>query len=150
MTQINTDKEYLSVGEVAKRSGLSVSAIHFYESKKMIRSHRNSGNQRRFHRQELRVLSYIKVAQSIGLSLQEIKEALKAIEGKAQPTLSDWKKLGAKWDKVLSQRIQLMQKMKSQLHQCIGCGCLSLKDCPLRNPDDILSTKGAGPRLLLD
>ena len=142
--------DYLSVGEISKRSGISVSSIDFYEAKGLIKSHRNSGNQRRFHRYELRILSYIKVAQNVGLSLKEIKEALNALDHKKAPTATDWKKLGKDWDKLLDQRINLMQKLKSQLSTCIGCGCLSLKDCPLRNPDDILFKKGSGPRLLLD
>lgn len=146
---MNTEKEYLSVGEMAKRSGIAVSAIHFYESKGLIRSHRNSGNQRRFHRNELRVLSYVKVAQKIGLSLEEIKDAFKSIVNKERPTLSDWKKLGQNWDRILTERIELIQKVKSQLGLCIGCGCLSLQDCPLRNPNDELGEKGPGPQILL-
>lgn len=146
---MNKEKEYLSVGEMAKRSGVAVSAIHFYESKGLIRSHRNSGNQRRFHRNELRVLSYVKVAQKIGLSLEEIKDAFKSIVNKERPTLSDWKKLGENWDRILTERIELIQRVKSQLGLCIGCGCLSLQDCPLRNPNDKLGEKGPGPQILL-
>ena len=143
------EKEYLSVGEVAQRSGLSVSALHFYESKGLLRSHRNSGNQRRFHRRELRILGYIKVAQRIGLTLVEIKKAFKDIENKDDVTVKDWIKLGKRWDKLLDDRLSLIQRMKSQLSACIGCGCLSLKDCPLRNPDDELFAEGPGPRLVL-
>ncbi|AYF44198.1 MerR family transcriptional regulator [Halobacteriovorax sp. BALOs_7] len=146
---MHKEKEYLSVGEMAKRSGVAVSAIHFYESKGLIRSHRNSGNQRRFHRNELRVLSYVKVAQKIGLSLEEIKDAFKSIVNKERPTLNDWKKLGENWDRILTERIELIQRVKSQLGLCIGCGCLSLQDCPLRNPNDKLGEKGPGPQILL-
>ncbi len=146
---MDSEKEYLSVGEISKRSGVAVSAIHFYETKGLLRSHRNKGNQRRFHRRELRVLSYIKVAQTIGLSLEEIKQAFKAIEKKERPSESDWKKLGKAWDTVLTEKLILIKKVKSQLGQCIGCGCLSLKDCPLRNPEDELSKKGSGPLLLI-
>ena len=146
---MDSEKEYLSVGEISKRSGVTVSAIHFYETKGLLRSHRNKGNQRRFHRRELRVLSYIKVAQTIGLSLEEIKQAFKAIEKKERPSESDWKKLGKVWDTVLTEKLILIKKVKSQLGQCIGCGCLSLKDCPLRNPEDELSKKGSGPLLLI-
>ncbi len=145
--KIDSEKEYLSVGEVSKRSGVTISAIHFYEAKGLLRSYRNQGNQRRFHRRELRVLSYIKVAQTIGLSLEEIKEAFKAID-KKRPNEADWRKLGKSWDEVLSKKLELIVRMKSQLGQCIGCGCLSLKDCPLRNPNDELSNKGSGPLLL--
>ena len=147
MAELN---EYLSVGELSKRSGVSISAIHFYESKSLLRCHRNKGNQRRFHRRELRVLSYLKVAQKIGLSLEEIKEAFRSIENKKELTLADWKKLGRSWEKVLSERLKLIENMKSQLGLCIGCGCLSLKDCPLRNPGDELSLKGPGPILLIN
>ncbi len=146
---MENDKEFLSVGDIAKRSGIAVSAIHFYESKGLLRSNRNKGNQRRFHRRELRILGYIKVAQKIGLTINEIKEAFKAIENKDNLTQSDWKKLGKSWDKVLTQRLELIQRMKSQLGLCIGCGCLSLADCPLRNPNDDLGIEGSGPRLLM-
>lgn len=147
--QIDYEKEYLSVGEIAKRSGLAISALHFYEEKGLIRAIRNAGNQRRYHRRELRIISYIKVAQKIGLSLEEIKEAFKDISNKESLTIKDWKKLGKRWNKVLTERITLIQRMQSQLNLCIGCGCLSLKDCPLRNPKDKLAKLGSGPRLLL-
>ena len=147
---MNREKEFLSVGEISKRSGIAVSALHFYESKGLLRASRNSGNQRRFHRRELRILGYIKVAQKIGLSLEEIREAFKGIENKENLTLSDWKKLGKSWEKVLTQRIELIQRMKSQLALCIGCGCLSLQDCPLRNPEDEISKEGPGPRFLIN
>lgn len=147
--QIDYEKEYLSVGEIAKRSGLAISALHFYEEKGLIRAIRNAGNQRRYHRRELRIISYIKVAQKIGLSLEEIKEAFKDISNKESLTIKDWKKLGKSWNKVLTERITLIQRMQSQLNLCIGCGCLSLKDCPLRNPKDKLAKLGSGPRLLL-
>ncbi len=147
---MNSDEfDFLSVGEIAERSGLAVSAIHFYESKGLLRSHRNKGNQRRFHRRELRILGYIKVAQRIGLTLEEIKEAFKDIENKEELTLKDWVKLGKRWDKLLAERLELIQRLKSQLGACIGCGCLSLKDCPLRNPNDELFKEGPGPRLVM-
>lgn len=146
---MNTENEYLTIGEVSKRSGIAVSAIHFYESKGLLRSVRNKGNQRLFHRRELRILGYIKVGQKIGLSIKEIKEAFKAIENKDSLALSDWKKLGKSWEKVLNNRLELIQRMKQQLGLCIGCGCLSLADCPLRNADDHLGDGGSGPRLLM-
>ncbi len=144
------EKQYLSVGEIARRSGLAVSTIHFYESKGLIRCHRNSGNQRRFHRRELRVISYIKVAQTIGLSLAEIHEAFKSIAGKEKLEESDWKALATDWNLVLERKLQVIEKMRTQLNLCIGCGCLSLKDCPLRNPDDVAKLQGPGPRYLID
>ncbi|EQC51840.1 redox-sensitive transcriptional activator SoxR [Bacteriovorax sp. DB6_IX] len=124
---MNSEKEYLSVGEVSKRSGIAVSALHFYETKGLLRTVRNAGNQRRIHRRELRLLSYIKVAQKIGLTLEEIKEAFSSIENKEHLTAKEWKKLGQSWDRVLTERLELIQRMKSQLSLCIGCGCLSLK-----------------------
>lgn len=145
---MDSEKEYLSVGEVSKRSGIAVSALHFYESKGLLRTVRNAGNQRRIHRRELRILSYIKVAQKIGLTLEEIKEAFSSIENKEHLTAKEWKKLGQSWDKVLTERLELIQRMKSQLSLCIGCGCLSLKDCPLRNPNDQLAAMGSGAHLL--
>ncbi len=148
MKKTDLKKEFLSVGELATRSGVAISAIHYYESKQLLRSFRNQGNQRRFHRRELRVLSYIKVAQKIGLSLDEIKQAFKTIENKKRPSTDDWKKLGKNWEKILTKKLEIIQEMKSQLDKCIGCGCLSLKDCPLRNPNDILSEKGSGAHLL--
>lgn len=145
---MNSEKEYLSVGEVSKRSGIAVSALHFYETKGLLRTVRNAGNQRRIHRRELRLLSYIKVAQKIGLTLEEIKEAFSSIENKERLTAKEWKKLGQSWDRVLTERLELIQRMKSQLSLCIGCGCLSLKDCPLRNPNDELAAKGSGAHFL--
>ena len=144
------EKEFLSVGEIAKRSGVAISTIHFYESKGLIRCHRNAGNQRRFHRRELRVISYIKVAQTIGLSLAEIQEAFRSLVGKDKLEESDWKCLASDWNQVLERKLNLIEKMRAQLSLCIGCGCLSLKDCPLRNPNDIESLKGGGPRFLMD
>lgn len=143
------DKEILSVGELSARSGVAISAIHFYESKGLLRSHRNKANQRQFHRRELRFLSYIKVAQMIGLTLDEIKDAFKAIENKDEIRGNDWIKLAKSWDDVLAKKLELIQRMKAQLGLCIGCGCLSLKDCPLRNPNDELYQQGVGPRLLI-
>ncbi|MAE59426.1 MAG: redox-sensitive transcriptional activator SoxR [Halobacteriovorax sp.] len=148
--ELDPNKEYLSVGELSARSGVSVSAIHFYESKGLLRSHRNKGNQRRFHRRELRLLSYIKVGQTLGISLAEIKDAFSVIENKKEIKVSDWKKLGKRWEKILTEKQNLIEKMKSQLGFCIGCGCLSLKDCPLRNPDDFMGKEGQGPRILLE
>ena len=146
---MDTEKEYLSVGEIALRSGLAVSAIHFYDSKGLLRSHRNKGNQRRYHRRELRILGYIKVGQRIGLTLEEIREAFSDIENKEEVKIKDWIKLGKKWDQLLKERLELIENMRNQLSACIGCGCLSLKDCPLRNPNDELFKEGPGPRLVL-
>lgn len=141
-------KPELSVGEVAERSGVAVSAIHFYEEKGLIGSRRNKGNQRRFKRDVLRIISLIKVAQGLGIPLEAVKNALDTLPKNRQPTGEDWQKLSKKWKEDLSERIKKMTRMRDQLNHCIGCGCLSLKECPLRNPGDKLSEKGTGAILL--
>ena len=138
----------LTVGEVAQRCGVAVSAIHFYESKGLIRSWRNSGNQRRYPREVLRRVSIVKVAQRLGISLQSIKEALDTLPKGRTPTSQDWKKLSARWHGELDERIAKPQRLRDQLSGCIGCGCLSMHDCPLRNPWDELAEKGPGAQLL--
>ena len=138
----------LGVGEVAKRSGVAVSAIHFYEEKGLITSWRNAGNQRRYPREALRRLSIIKVAQRVGIPLASIKSALDSLPKGRTPTDQDWKKLSARWHADLDDRIAKLTQLRDQLNGCIGCGCLSMKQCPLRNPWDELSAQGPGPRLL--
>jgi MerR family redox-sensitive transcriptional activator SoxR len=138
----------LSVGEVAARSGVAVSAIHFYEAKGLIQSVRNSGNQRRYARDVLRRVAVIKVAQRIGISLADISEALARLPEGRTPTAADWAKLSAVWRAELDTRITALTQLRDQLSDCIGCGCLSISQCKLRNPLDELSEQGAGPRLL--
>jgi MerR family redox-sensitive transcriptional activator SoxR len=138
----------LTVGEVAARSGVAVSAIHFYESKGLLKSRRNQGNQRRYPREVLRRVAVIKVAQRVGIPLASIREALMTLPEGRTPTATDWGKLSAKWKAKLNDRITKLTRLRDQLNGCIGCGCLSLKDCPLRNPWDELSEQGPGPRLL--
>jgi MerR family transcriptional regulator, redox-sensitive transcriptional activator SoxR len=138
----------LTVGEVAARSGVAVSALHFYEAKGLIRSRRNPGNQRRYPRGVLRRVAVIKVAQRIGMPLGLICDALATLPDGRAPTESDWKKLSAAWKQDLDERIERMIRLRDNLTGCIGCGCLSLKICPLRNPQDALSEQGPGPRLL--
>ncbi|CAO3459251.1 Redox-sensitive transcriptional activator SoxR [Azospirillum argentinense] len=141
------DKD-LSVGEVAERSGVAVSTIHFYESKGLIASWRSSGNQRRFPRDVLRRIAVIKVAQRLGVPLATIAQALKTLPDGRTPTAEDWKRLSAAWKADLDERIAVLTKLRDGLEDCIGCGCLSLGECPLRNPWDELSEDGPGPRLL--
>lgn len=138
----------LTVGEVAERSGVAVSAIHFYEVKGLISSWRNRGNQRRYPREVLRRVSIIKVAQRLGIPLASIKSALDTLPRGRTPTAQDWKKLSARWHADLDDRISKMTKLRDQLTGCIGCGCLSMKDCPLRNPFDELARRGPGPQLI--
>jgi len=135
----------LSVGEVAQRSGLTVSALHFYEAKGLIHSTRSEGNQRRYPRAVLRRLAVIRVAQRMGLPLALISDALSRLpEGRA-PTVADWRRLSATWRRDLDERIETLTRLRDQLDGCIGCGCLSLKACPLRNPEDAMAVQGPGP-----
>lgn len=138
----------LSVGQVAARSGLSVSAIHFYERKGLIRSWRNAGNQRRYRRDVLRRLAVIRVANRTGLPLASIATALADLPDERTPTVADWKQLSSHWRAELDERIARLTQLRDELTGCIGCGCLSLRKCPLRNADDRLSEDGSGPRLL--
>ena len=138
----------LSVGEVAARSGVAVSAIHFYEAKGLIRSRRNHGNQRRYPRGILRLVAVIKVAQRIGMPLATVREALATLPNGRTPTAAEWRRLSAAWQRDLDDRIERLTRLRDSLTGCIGCGCLSLKACPLRNPGDKLREEGCGPRLL--
>lgn len=138
----------LSVGEVAARCGVAVSTLHFYETKGLIQGWRNSGNQRRYPREVLRRVSIVKVAQRLGISLSSIKAALDTLPKGRTPTDRDWKRLSARWHAELEDRIAQLTRLRDQLTGCIGCGCLSVKQCPLRNPGDELAEKGPGPHLL--
>lgn len=139
----------LTVGEVARRSGVAISTLHYYESEGLISSWRNSGNQRRYAREVLRRIAIIKVAQRSGIPLASIRKALEALPDRRTPTTDDWRRLSAEWKAELNQRIMHLTQLRDQLDSCIGCGCLSLGSCPLRNPWDELSKLGPGPRLLL-
>ena len=136
----------LSVGEVAKRSGVAVSALHFYERKGLIRSLRTAGNQRRFPREVLRRLAVIRVAQRVGMPLEAVGAALAELPEGRTPTKAEWARMSARWRTELDERIQLLQFLRDQLTGCIGCGCLSLKRCRLANPDDMLAAQGDGPQ----
>jgi MerR family redox-sensitive transcriptional activator SoxR len=138
----------LTVSSVAARSGVAVSTLHFYESQGLISSWRNQGNQRRYAREVLRRVAVIKVAQRIGISLASIRTALESLPNERTPISEDWKALSARWRADLNDRINLLMRFRDQLDGCIGCGCLSLEVCPLRNPWDRLAEQGPGPRLL--
>ncbi|WP_416795464.1 redox-sensitive transcriptional activator SoxR [Ciceribacter azotifigens] len=138
----------LSVGEVAERSGVAVSTLHFYEAKGLIHSNRNRGNQRRYPRSVLRRVAVIKVAQKTGIPLAEIGEALSVLPHDRPLTADDWRRLSERWRDALDRRIDQLQSLRDHLTGCIGCGCLSMSDCPLRNPMDALAEKGGGPHLL--
>ncbi|MDH5823867.1 redox-sensitive transcriptional activator SoxR [Luteimonas sp. RD2P54] len=138
----------LTVGEVAARSGVAVSALHFYEKKGLIHALRTAGNQRRYTRDVLRRVAVIKVAQRAGVPLAEVREALETLPERRTPTAADWRRLSRRWHAELDDRIARLIRLRDQLDGCIGCGCLSLKACPLRNPADELGWEGPGPRLL--
>lgn len=138
----------LSVGEVARRSGVAVSTIHFYESKGLIQSMRSGGNQRRFLPVVLRYIAIIKVAQRTGIALDEIGASLSRYPTGEKLTARQWKALSSRWRKDLDERIKRLMRLRDELDGCIGCGCLSLNDCPLRNPSDVLAKEGPGPRIL--
>ncbi|MYN04093.1 redox-sensitive transcriptional activator SoxR [Pseudoduganella sp. DS3] len=139
----------LSVGEVARRSGVAVSTLHFYETKGLISSFRTPGNQRRYLRDVLRRVAFIRVAQRVGIALADIQAALATLPATAAPSRADWERLSATWRVELDERIAQLRKLRDTLDDCIGCGCLSIDRCRLRNPGDKLSEKGAGPHRLL-
>lgn len=139
----------LTVGQVAQRSGVAVSTLHFYETKGLIHSRRTDGNQRRYSRDTLRRVAIIRVGQSVGVSLAEIAAALATIPEGRTPSQEDWSTLSSTWKAALDRRIRQLEKLRDGLTDCIGCGCLSTEHCPMRNPGDRLATEGAGPRWLL-
>jgi MerR family redox-sensitive transcriptional activator SoxR len=138
----------LTVGQVAARSGVAISAIHFYESRGLIKGWRTSGNQRRYPRVVLRRVAVIKVAQRVGIPLSAIHDELMSLPKGRTPTEKDWAKLSVRWRADLDDRIVRLTKLRNELTNCIGCGCLSLDSCPLYNPGDKLAKEGPGPRLL--
>lgn len=140
----------LSIGEVSARSGVAISAIHFYERKGLIGSWRTAGNQRRYPSGTLRRLGIIQFGQSLGISLAEIGDALRALPDDRLPSAEDWRGLAEAWAGRLDKRIEGLQRLRDRLTDCIGCGCLSTEKCPLRNPDDRLAAGGKGPRRLVE
>jgi MerR family transcriptional regulator, redox-sensitive transcriptional activator SoxR len=138
----------LTPAQLATRSGVSVSALHFYERQGLIRSRRTSGNQRRYAREMLRRVAFIRVSQRVGIPLAEIRAALDTLPEGRTPSREDWARLSALWRTDLDQRIEQLVRLRDDLSGCIGCGCLSLDRCVLFNPDDVLGEQGPGPRLL--
>ncbi|MBJ3815791.1 redox-sensitive transcriptional activator SoxR [Shimwellia pseudoproteus] len=141
-------KTMLTPGEVSRRTGVAVSALHFYESKGLITSTRNAGNQRRYSRNVLRYVAIIKIAQRIGIPLATISDALAVLPEGQTITAEQWRQLSSRWRDELERRIHTLEQLRDELDGCIGCGCLSRKDCPLRNPNDALGKQGTGARLL--
>lgn len=136
----------LSVGQLAERAGISVAALHFYEAKGLIHSQRSSGNQRRYRRDVLRRIAFIRAAQRVGFPLGQIAAALQTLPEQRTPDREDWTVLASVWRAELSDRMRQLQRLSDELDHCIGCGCLSLTHCRLSNPDDCLGSEGAGAR----
>ncbi|GAA4170930.1 redox-sensitive transcriptional activator SoxR [Gryllotalpicola koreensis] len=134
----------LTVGELAERSGVAVSALHFYERKELITSERSPGNQRRYRRDALRRVAFIRVSQRVGIPLADIKAALDSLPEGRTPTKRDWARLSAVWRDELDARIAALEHLRRDLTGCIGCGCLSLRSCTLQNPGDALGDTGDG------
>ncbi len=142
-------RDVITIGEVARRTGLTVSAIRFYEAKGLVEPIRTSGNQRRFLRSDIRRVSFIRIAQQLGLSLGEIDQTLRALPLGRTPTARDWRSISASIAARIDARIAALERTRDRLDGCIGCGCLSLEKCAIYNPDDALSAGGPGPRTIL-
>jgi MerR family redox-sensitive transcriptional activator SoxR len=142
--------ELLTIGDMAVRSGMAPSALRYYEREGLIRATRTGGNQRRYERHELRRIAFIRIAQQVGVSLEEIREALAELPENRTPTKADWARLSARWRRKLEERITLLERLRDQLTGCIGCGCLSLQRCKLINPEDRLAKRGKGPQMILN
>ena len=138
----------LTIGQLAERAGVATSAVRFYEARGLVRSQRTTGNQRRFAQSELRRIAFIRTAQRVGLSLDEIEEALSTLPANRVPTKADWTRLSKAWRPRLDDQIERIERLRDQLDSCIGCGCLSLRMCSLRNPGDAVAERGPGPVFL--
>ncbi|GIF49363.1 MerR family redox-sensitive transcriptional activator SoxR [Asanoa ferruginea] len=141
--------ESLTIGELSARSGVAPSALRYYERLGLIRAGRTSGNQRRYDRAELRRVAFIRIAQQVGVALDEIADALASLPDNRTPTRADWGRLSALWRTRLEERIALLEELRDDLSECIGCGCLSMQRCQLYNAGDRLAAEGSGPRLLM-
>ncbi len=144
-----TRDDLLPIGDLARRTGLAVSAIRFYEEKGLLQAFRTAGNQRRFLRSDIRRLSFILIAQKLGLGLSEIEEQLGTLPQGRTPNQRDWQKISMAMRQAIDAKILLLTRTRNQLDQCIGCGCLSLKKCQLYNKEDKLAAAGTGPRLVI-
>ncbi|GAA2248152.1 redox-sensitive transcriptional activator SoxR [Herbiconiux moechotypicola] len=145
MPSVNPGRSLLAIGQLSERSGVSVSALRFYEQNGLIASERTAGNQRRYRRDVLRRVAFIRTSQRVGISLAQIREALDSLPERRTPTRADWVRISAEWRAELDARIADLQHLRGELDGCIGCGCLSLTACALQNPDDVLGTEGEGP-----
>ncbi|HET7326047.1 MAG TPA: redox-sensitive transcriptional activator SoxR [Nocardioidaceae bacterium] len=140
--------DHITIGELAGRSGVATSALRFYEAQGLIFSERTAGNQRRFHRGQLRRVAFVRSAQRVGLSIEEIRGALATLPDNRTPNKADWERLSRAWQDRIDERIAELERLKTKLTGCIGCGCLSLRRCALSNPDDVVADRGPGAVLL--
>jgi MerR family transcriptional regulator, redox-sensitive transcriptional activator SoxR len=136
--------DHITIGELSKRSGVATSALRFYEAQGLISSERTTGNQRRFQRSQLRRVAFVRSAQRVGLSIDEIRDALSTLPDARTPNKADWERLSRSWQSRLDERIAELERLKTKLTGCIGCGCLSLRTCSLMNPDDEAAPRGPG------
>jgi MerR family redox-sensitive transcriptional activator SoxR len=144
--QLDGDKHReLTIGELSQRSGVATSALHFYERNGLIQSQRTAGNQRRYRRDVLRRVAFIRVSQRVGVPLKDIRAALDSLPDGRTPTRKDWARLSQRWRDELDARIRQLEHLRHDLDGCIGCGCLSLASCGLQNPGDVLGKEGTGP-----
>lgn len=148
MKDVAWDTKELTVGQLAERSGVAVSALHFYERQGLIKSRRTGGNQRRYPRDTLRRVAFIRISQRVGIPLAAIASALATLPDERTPTRQDWARLSEAWRRDLDLRIEQLVRLRDDLTGCIGCGCLSLGECVLANPYDVLGSDGPGPRRL--
>lgn len=143
------EDRFISIGDLSRRTGVAVSAIRFYEEKRLLTSLRTNGNQRRFLRSDIRRVSFILIAQKLGLALSEIERELSALPQGRTPTLADWEQISRSMRESIDAKIALLELTRRKLDECIGCGCLSLAKCQLYNAGDAAAEEGAGPRFVL-
>jgi MerR family redox-sensitive transcriptional activator SoxR len=139
-------RDLLTIGEVSQRSGIAASALRYYETMGLIASTRTSGDRRRYRRSVLRRLAVVRAAQQVGLTLEQIVEAFRGIDSELAPTRRQWARMAAAWQPLLDQRIAELHQVRDNLSNCVGCGCLSMKQCALYNPRDVLAESGSGAR----
>lgn len=140
----------LTIGALSERSGIAHSALRYYEDEGLLHAERTAGAQRRYHRDALRRVAFIRTAQQVGLSLDEIREAMASLPDNRTPNQKDWERMSASWRPRLDAQIALLERLRDRLSGCIGCGCLSLRACHLLNPDDTAATHGPGPRWIIE
>jgi MerR family transcriptional regulator, redox-sensitive transcriptional activator SoxR len=145
-----SDVPELSIGQLAERSGVAPSALRYYESQGLIESTRSEGGQRRFERGTLRRVAFVRVAQQVGLTLEEIRDALHSLPARRTPTEKDWERLSVAWRPRIDAQIRMLERLRDRLDGCIGCGCLSLRACKLLNPDDQMAEHGPGARHIIE